>query len=271
VQTGKFLFFFIIIIDGFEHLVTNKDKERTGDYHFSVDEDNPFLFETVDFPSPNATNLAEKKKKKKKKVMVKQFNNKINYCTFAIDRLNRGQSQNFARLSSTFANGTVRPFVDVDFPADGTSMYWQDYVSPKIIGELGRYRRIAWKRIQNIVKDKKCLNYFFGTQGINPFDIQQGMLGDCWLLSGLATLASREDRLTKIFMNKDIKYPADGLIGVRVRVLNRPMFITIDDFIPVISTRTMGDVPIFARGSADQDYWGALAEKAFAKLYGNYG
>ena len=97
------------------------------------------------------------------------------------------------------------------------------------------------------------------------------MLGDCWLLSGLATMATREDRLTKIFMNKDIRYPADGLVGIKVRVLNKPVFVTVDDFIPVISTRSLGDVPIFARGSVDNDYWGALAEKAFAKLYGNYG
>jgi hypothetical protein len=55
------------------------------------------------------------------------------------------------------------------------------------------------------------------------------MLGDCWLLAGLATLASREDRLTKIFMNKDIQYPSDGLIGVKVRVLNQPKFVIVDD------------------------------------------
>jgi hypothetical protein len=28
--------------------------------------------------------------------------------------------------------------------------------------------------------------------------------------------------------------------------------------------------PIFSRGSRDKDFWGALAEKGFAKLYGNY-
>lgn len=50
-------------------------------------------------------------------------------------------------------------------------------------------------------------------------------------------------------MNKDIKYPADGLIGVKVRVLNKPMFIAVDDFIPVMTSKTQGDVAIFARGS----------------------
>jgi len=33
------------------------------------------------------------------------------------------------------------------------------------------------------------------------------VLGDCWLLAGLASLAARDDRLGKIFINKDIKYP----------------------------------------------------------------
>ena len=72
-------------------------------------------------------------------------------------------------------------------------------------------------------------------------------------------------------MNKDIKYPSDGLVGIKVRVLNKPMMVTVDDFIPVITSKISGDLPIFARGSRDQDYWVSLAEKAFAKLYGNYG
>jgi hypothetical protein len=96
-------------------------------------------------------------------------------------------------------------------------------------------------------------------------------LGDCWLLAGLASLAARNDRLTSIFANKDLNYPSDGKVRMKVRVLNEEKIVTIDDFIPVsIDARTKKGTPIFARGSKDSDYWGALAEKGFAKVFGTY-
>lgn len=186
-------------------------------------------------------------------------------CTLAIERLKRGSNTDYAKLSST-----TKLYVDNEFTPDASSILWPDYVSPKVMGELGRYANATWKRVQHIVKDKKCLLKFFGQQGITPSDIQQGVLGDCWLLAGLATLAARDDRLSKIFANKDPRYPPDGLIGVKVRVLNKPMLVTIDDFIPVISTKN-GYAHIFARPSTDEDNWACLAEKAVAKMFGNYG
>ncbi len=160
------------------------------DYHFSVrdddleedsDEDSTPHDIRDDWPTtdgdvrPKHQYLSEesatrKKKKKKKKVMAKQTMPQ-NKCTLAIDRLNREQTINFSKLSLKYSNGTVRPYTDPDFKPDGNAIIWTDYASPKILGELGRYQRVAWKRISNIIKDKKCLNYFFGYQGINPFDI----------------------------------------------------------------------------------------------------
>jgi hypothetical protein len=56
-----------------------------------------------------------------------------------------------------------------------------------------------------------------------------------------------------------------------VKVLNEDKIVTIDDFIPVsINQRTKKATPLFARGSKDQDFWGSLAEKGFAKLFGTY-
>ena len=82
-----------------------------------------------------------------------------------------------------------------------------DNASPKIKGEIGRYASSSWMRVPDLMEDKNTLSKFFGTQGISPLDIYQGVLGDCWLLAGLATLAARDDRLSKIFANKDIFYP----------------------------------------------------------------
>ena len=78
--------------------------------------------------------------------MAKQ-NMPQNRCTFAIDRLNREQSINFSKLSLTFPNGTMRPYTDPEFKPDGNSIIWMDYASPKIIGELGRYQKVAWTRV----------------------------------------------------------------------------------------------------------------------------
>jgi hypothetical protein len=150
----------LIVIDGFEYLIP-KNQE---DYHFSVrdddweeDSDEDSIPHEIrdDWPSgvnPKHQHLSEvssqktKTKKKKKKVMAKQ-NLPLNKCTLAIDRLNREQSINFSKLSLTFPNGTVRPYTDPEFKPDGNSIIWMDYASPKIIGELGRYQKVAWKRI----------------------------------------------------------------------------------------------------------------------------
>jgi hypothetical protein len=202
--------------------------------------------------------------------MVKQPLLPQNKCNFAIDRLNRLQSINFAKLTQFHLNGTMRLYSDPDFTSDPTSIIWNDYASPKLLAEVGKYQKVGWKRVQSIVKDKKCLNRFFGLKGISSRDVVQGMLGDCWLLSGIATLAAREDRLTKIFLNKDLAYPRNGLVGVSIRVLNKPMVITVDDNVPVANSKTLGETPIFARGSKENDYWVCLVEKAFAKMYGNY-
>jgi hypothetical protein len=61
--------------------------------------------------------------------------------------LNREQSINFSKLSLTYPNGTVRLYTDPEFKPDGSSIIWPDYATPKIIGELGRYQKVAWKRI----------------------------------------------------------------------------------------------------------------------------
>ena len=70
-------------------------------------------------------------------------------------------------------------------------------------------------------------------------------------------------RLTNLFINT--KYPAEGLIALRLYVKGKPAVVTIDDYLPFYYGS-----PAFANRPASGAFWGPFIEKAFAKLTGNY-
>jgi hypothetical protein len=80
--------------------------------------------------------------------------------------MKRGSNANYAKLSSS-----SKLYVDNEFTPDASSIFWNENVSPKIQGELGRYANSTWRRVQHIIKDKKSLLQFFGVKGISPNDI----------------------------------------------------------------------------------------------------
>lgn len=62
--------------------------------------------------------------------------------------------------------------------------------------EMGNIDRIEWKRAEEIFKGKK-VEVFEGK--IEPNDIKQGALGDCYFLSSLSSLAERDILIKKLF------------------------------------------------------------------------
>ncbi len=56
------------------------------------------------------------------------------------------------------------------------------------------------------------------------------------------------------------------MVGVKLFIKGKPEIVTIDDFLPFISSTTL----FGTRRSSDGDFWMPLLEKAFAKLNGNY-
>jgi len=77
---------------------------------------------------------------------------------------------------------------------------------------------------------------------IEPDDIIQGALGDCYFLAALSALAERQYRIFNLFLLKEI----NNVKYYSVRILYRGKWMTIDldEYIP-----WLGDKPAFARTS----------------------
>jgi len=100
---------------------------------------------------------------------------------------------------------------------------------------------------------------------IEPNDILQGGLGDCYLLAALASLAEKPERIKDLFLTQEPN--KEGLY--QVLVCNRGIWqvVTVDDYFPC-DRRTKK--PIFAKSNRNE-LWVLLLEKAWAKIHGSYG
>lgn len=102
-------------------------------------------------------------------------------------------------------------------------------------------------------------------------NINQGLLGDCWLLSAMSVLCTRPTLLEKLFLDPPAASPS-GAYCFRLFEDGKAKPVIVDDCIPASQ---MGRQPVFARphtGShGEVVLWPLLLEKAFAKMYGSYG
>lgn len=95
---------------------------------------------------------------------------------------------------------TNQMFTDTDFPANHRSIQG----TSKDLSRMDDIKRFSseWRRARDFSSAKVSGNepeLFKG--GIDPNDIKQGMLGDCYFVASLATLAEWPDRVKKIFVS----------------------------------------------------------------------
>ena len=154
--------------------------------------------------------------------------------------------------------------------ASAGKLFVDEVFSPEIgsltsnIAEFPIAQKIVWKRIQEIYKDKTikvCSN------DIGPNDIQQGELGDCYLLSALSVLAEQKSFIKRLFHSKNAS--PTGCYSIWLCDSGEWKNIIIDDYIPCKVSPLQGLAPCFSKSKSD-DIWVILLEKAFSKLFGNY-
>lgn len=97
-------------------------------------------------------------------------------------------------------------------------------------------------------------NPLFSQSGPQVTDIRQGTVGDCWLLSGLAAIATD----SPMVLRQNVVDFNDGTYGVALG----GRFYRVDNDLAVASTTST--TPAYAQLGAENSMWVAVIEKAFA-------
>ncbi|XP_050555732.1 calpain-B isoform X7 [Spodoptera frugiperda] len=144
-----------------------------------------------------------------------------------------------------------RLFEDPEFPANDRSLYYKERLD----------RPITWLRPKEICDDPQLF-----VEGYSRFDVQQGELGDCWLLAAVANLTLHRKLFFQVVPDDqsfDEEYA--GVFHFRFWQYGRWVDVVIDDRLPTYRGKL-----VFLHSSEQSEFWSALLEKAYAKLHGSY-
>ncbi|KAL3104604.1 hypothetical protein niasHT_022315 [Heterodera trifolii] len=172
-------------------------------------------------------------------------------------------SKKYRQLKRQCAN-TGKLFIDTEFPPDNTTLFLKDENGDGS-AERAAELEIEWKRPGEIVADPKLF-----VEGASPCDVTQGILGNCWFVSACSTLTHNGALLQKVIPEADRQEWAPGntyrgIFQFCFWRFGRWVDVIIDDLLP-----TKNGQLLFARSKTPNEFWSALLEKAFAKLYGCY-
>jgi calpain-15 len=162
-------------------------------------------------------------------------------------------------------------FVDCTFPPSKKSLFDSDNGREFMSGDgeadddcNGKYAgTIVWRRPTEFAKEGETYTIFEGK--VEPDDIKQGMLGDCWLMCALSSIAEFPLLVEALFKHSKHPFSEHGVYKVRLCKNGEWVTVTVDDYIPCFPEGG----PIYSRANGTE-LWVMLVEKAFAKLHGSY-
>ena len=177
--------------------------------------------------------------------------------------VSKGFSYEVAPVScrATVNNGEddlSKAFKDPDFPHDETSTLSSQF--PEV--DVGKPDR--WVRARMLGNSSEAVLF----DQVRPQDINQGKLGNCYLLASLAALAQQPQRLKSLFSEKHLT--EDGKYTVKLFHIEKKEWVkvVIDEFVPCTSKD--GILQPCCAQPLGEEIWVVLLEKAIAKFCGGY-
>lgn len=148
-------------------------------------------------------------------------------------------------------------FADSEFPANSKSIFFS-----KVDNE------IEWKRPKELCKFPKLV-----VDGVMADDLHQGDLGNTWFVTACASLTQEKKLFASVLpdlksqeWNEDSKKPTyAGIFHFRFWRYGECTDVVIDDRLPVKNNKLL-----FCHSNSGNEFWSALLEKAYAKLFGDY-
>ena len=123
---------------------------------------------------------------------------------------------------------------------------------------------MVWRRLSEVYAEVEGGMQVF-KKGIEPGDVKQGRLADCYFMSCLAALAEIEGRVESLFNTKEVN--AAGIYSINLYVNGRKQEVIVDEYIPCDPANGL---PAFGYSADSGEIWAMLIEKAWAKLHGTY-
>ena len=99
---------------------------------------------------------------------------------------------------------------------------------------------------------------------MNPGDVKQGALGDCWLLGAFSCLATNPQLLSNLIVYDGMEF---GFCVFQFFKNGEWRRVFVDTFIPF---NPSSKTPLYAHCQDPNEFWVPLLEKAYAKLHGSY-
>lgn len=164
-------------------------------------------------------------------------------------------------------------FIDVTFPPTTTSLFACDTKDEGAVtnhsygsgfamaSEVLKPLAIEWRRPVDFQEASKPYVLFEGN--IEPNDIKQGALGDCWFMCALSSIAEFDTLVKELFLQEEVS--PQGVYQIRLCKNGNWITVTVDDYFPC---RPQGG-PVYSQGHGPE-LWVLLLEKAFAKVHGSY-